>query len=337
MNIPLHPSKPEKRAMPVVSGRVSSGVDSQCGFTLIEVLVSITLLSVMILGLVAMFDQTRKAFTSSFTQVDVLESGRNAADIIARDFEQMAAIGGNYTNINFYAAPRQLLLGLGSNLLQQQLNDPAEYRTNLFYETIFLTRNNSTYKDLDAVGYRMNQEAYTNGVGSLYRFSNPTNNPIQSTTSPYVTTNNSARLQVGILENVTTNDVRMSKLIDGVVHFRIRAFDINGTPWGEYLTNGYYRAYPTFGGTNYSVSTTNLAPWAPNPPEEMVYYFQSNAIPAYVEIELGVLEDRALKRFNAISSGSPGAGLTYLTNHAGLVHVFRQRITIKSAANATFQ
>src|SRR5580658_5908383 len=59
------------------------------GFTLVEIMVTVALLSVIILGLVAMFNQTRRAFTSSLAQVDVLESGRGAADMIARDLEQM--------------------------------------------------------------------------------------------------------------------------------------------------------------------------------------------------------------------------------------------------------
>ena len=53
-------------------------------------MVTVALLSVIILGLVAMFNQTRRAFMSSLAQVDVLESGRAAADIISRDLEQLA-------------------------------------------------------------------------------------------------------------------------------------------------------------------------------------------------------------------------------------------------------
>ena len=67
-----------------------------------EILVTVAMLSVIILGLVAMFDQTRRAFTSSMTQVDVLEAGRSVADFIAREMEQIAPSG--LTNApNFYA------------------------------------------------------------------------------------------------------------------------------------------------------------------------------------------------------------------------------------------
>src|SRR4051812_38323136 len=49
------------------------------GFSLIEILVVVALLSVIILGLVAMFHQTQKALLSTTTQVDFLEAGRAAS------------------------------------------------------------------------------------------------------------------------------------------------------------------------------------------------------------------------------------------------------------------
>ena len=61
------------------------------------------MLAFIILGLVAMFNQTRRAFTSSITQVDVLESGRSAADIVTREMEQIAAASSTNVNLtNFY-------------------------------------------------------------------------------------------------------------------------------------------------------------------------------------------------------------------------------------------
>ena len=54
-------------------------------FTLIEVLVVVALLSVIILGLVAMFSQTQRAYTLGMTQVDVLEGGRAVTEMITRE------------------------------------------------------------------------------------------------------------------------------------------------------------------------------------------------------------------------------------------------------------
>src|SRR4029077_21063962 len=65
------------------------GHGTRLAFSLIEIMVTIALLSFIVLGLLAMFNQTQKAFRSSMTQVDVLESGRAVTDMIARDVEQM--------------------------------------------------------------------------------------------------------------------------------------------------------------------------------------------------------------------------------------------------------
>ena len=45
-------------------------------FTLIEIMVTVALLSFIILGLMAMFHQTQRAFRNSITQTDVLEGAR---------------------------------------------------------------------------------------------------------------------------------------------------------------------------------------------------------------------------------------------------------------------
>ena len=58
-------------------------------FTLIEILVAVGLLSVIVLGLLAAFNQTQRAFRSSLTQTDLLEAGRAVADMMVRDVEQM--------------------------------------------------------------------------------------------------------------------------------------------------------------------------------------------------------------------------------------------------------
>src|SRR5260370_29875183 len=54
-------------------------------FSLVEILVTMALLSVIVLGLLAMFHQTQRAFTQSLMQVDVLEAGRAATDVMTRE------------------------------------------------------------------------------------------------------------------------------------------------------------------------------------------------------------------------------------------------------------
>ena len=58
--------------------------------------------------------------------------------------------------------------------------------------------------------------------------------------------------------------------------------------------------------------------------------FRSNALPAAIEIEVGVLEPDALAQFRALPTGSDFAR-RFLSNRAAQVQFFRQRIPIWQA------
>jgi hypothetical protein len=62
----------------------------------------------------------------------------------------------------------------------------------------------------------------------------------------------------------------------------------------------------------------------------------SNTLPASVEIEMGVLEDRSLRRAESLS-GSHSALTNYLAGCAGQVHVFRQRVSIPNVDPSAYQ
>src|SRR6185436_10353272 len=73
-----------------VSGiRRQSHLASLRAFSLIEIMVVVVLLSVIILGLMAMFNQTQRAFKLGMNQTDVLEAGRVGTDLIVREMEQL--------------------------------------------------------------------------------------------------------------------------------------------------------------------------------------------------------------------------------------------------------
>ena len=55
---------------------------------MLELLVAIGLLTVVILALYAMFDQTQKALHANIAQTDVMETGRSAMELIVRDIER---------------------------------------------------------------------------------------------------------------------------------------------------------------------------------------------------------------------------------------------------------
>ena len=60
------------------------------GFTLIEVMVVVVLLSLIVVALMSVFSSTQTAFRASVTQTDILEGGRAAMDMIAQDLKEMA-------------------------------------------------------------------------------------------------------------------------------------------------------------------------------------------------------------------------------------------------------
>src|SRR6185295_14642440 len=78
--------------------RAAAEVLRQAAFSLIEIMVVMGLLVVIILGLLLMFNQTQRAFRAGMTQVDVLENGRTATEMIARELSQIAPNGLQRTN-----------------------------------------------------------------------------------------------------------------------------------------------------------------------------------------------------------------------------------------------
>jgi hypothetical protein len=116
----------------------------------------------------------------------------------------------------------------------------------------------------------------------------------------------------------------MSKVADGVVHFRVRAFATNGYPVlpdqfnlaAYYLPSGNYNRIGNA--------------WAFFDRNEVDAYFFSNAVPAYVELELGILEPRIFEKSKALAEVNVAAARNYVSNYAANVHIFRQRIPIRS-------
>ena len=103
----------------------------------------------------------------------------------------------------------------------------------------------------------------------------------------------------------------------------MHAYDTNGV----WMTNGY-----GFGYTN----TAKNVLYLPSALGETGFYMFSNTLPASVEIELGVLEDRTLQRAATWPNGSL-AQSNYLAQQAGKVHIFRQRVTIPNVDPSAYQ
>src|SRR5437867_6004475 len=188
-------------------------------FSLIELMVAVGLMSLVVLGLLVMFQQTQRAFTGSMTQVDMLEGARATTDLIERELEQMTPSHTPYA-ANFVSelAPPDLVFAPGVTF--QDLpgtGSPPLRRLNVLHHFFFLTRENQTWR---GIGYLVGPPAF--GVGTLYRFWQETNSSVETLRTNFDT----AAAQLYYHNRVTTN--LLTRMVDGVVHLRVRAYNTNG-------------------------------------------------------------------------------------------------------------
>jgi hypothetical protein len=174
----------------------------------------------------------------------------------------------------------------------------SNWRVNVLQSLFFLTRENQTWS---GIGYVV--DAPSRGAGTLYRY-------FASTRS------DPAALLPPSFPNISTTN--LSRIMDGVVHFRVRAFDTNGV-WLK----------PPDGRAGMSIVRS------PAVPEDYNYGFTNNAVPAFVELEIGILEDRTFQRYQSLVSAA--AQYAYLSNHVGQVHLFRQRIPVRNVDYTAYQ
>ena len=285
-----------KACSPLSAFRTSGiSIVNRLAFSLAEVLVAVSLLSLIVMVLMQVFSSTQRAFRASLTQAGMLEGGRATMEMMARDLRALAPSGGtNNGAVNFWVVDNTSY----SAPLVQSLPATTQLRSNLLQQVFILNRyNNRWWGVAYAIGTN-NQSA--NLCTSLYRLqfpTIPTNDPSTLFMNPVVT-------------NFFANPANGNHLLDGVVHLTVRAYDTNGT----WLTINYP-----------SVMTNSLkqSTFFPTPLQGgetgMVMY--SNNLPAAVELQLGVMEDQVLAKARS-------QGLPYLANQSGAVHLFRQRVSI---------
>lgn len=292
MNVPVAQPRPRR------SATASPGADPR-GFSLIEILLVTALLAVIVLGLVAMFGQTQRAFRAGLTQTDYLESGRLVTEMLGQELVQLAPT--RLSGVaNFYAEipPPFLYAPLYQTL------PGGQRRTNVLMDLFFLTQENRRWH---AVGYRVGTPDA--GGGTLYRYM-ATNLPAES-------------LRAQLLQFMKTPLTNFNRVADGVVHFRVRTFDTNGVWITRDLPNNFNR------------HKSDIRASGVVPGEVGLYVFKSNAVPAAVEIELGVVERRTWER--AASIPDVTARRQFLEQQAGRTHLFRQRVNIPSVDPSAYQ
>jgi hypothetical protein len=243
---------------------------------------------------------TQRAFMTGTRQVDIMEGGRAAMDLMVRDLAQASPCSVPF-GTNFYAT------SIPVTVVKPQEVLPDFYRTNILDEFFFITR----FQDkVTGIGYKVapadtNQSGrilFQNGIGTLYRF---------TTNLPYrlLTSNN----LVLAFQRATTNELQ--RVTDNVIHLRLKTFDTNG--WElSYLSNRTNNYGPNVGLT-------------PDPVKgETRSTFLSNALPAAVEVELGILDPATVEHARSIPN--PGASLDYVLKQGNKVHLLRQRVPIRN-------
>lgn len=284
-------------------------------FSLIEVMVAVSLMSVIVLGLLAMFSQTQRAFRSGITQVDVMEGGRAACELMAREMEQVTATGLPNT-LNFFSQ-------FNGYALIQSLPGGSQERTNVLDDIFFLTRENRNWQ---GVGYRVES---TNMVGTLYRYETNVAN-IDLSWIYYADQDPTFKFRDW------TFTTQRSRVVDGVVHLRVLAYD----SFGSLLT----------GNIGSSVAVTNVTDLSQNPrwhgirlsPDlDLAYHFRSNAVPAYLELEIGILEQKTAERCRNIvginQNDMNNKQAEFLKTKSGNVQIFRQRIPVRNVQPSVYQ
>ena len=259
-----------------IAGLRSKG--RKAALTLLEMMVAVTLLALIMIGLLAMFQQVTRALQVAHAQTDVFENARGAIQLVARDLTEMKDYGDtNFSHAYAYPVPNPIPGGTLPLPGPPTINQPV-----YFNEAFWLTRVND---DWQGIGYYVDGTNY--GVGTLYRYSETTNRTAAPTLSGRFTD-----------PNVLTHRVS-----DGIVHFSVEAVYV----------------YTNLTQTNFGRASN--------------FTFSANYLPAFVDVELGVLEPATLKQFHSLTGANVAAAQTFLQDHVGRIHFFRERVPIRNFIN----
>ena len=273
-------------------------------------MVAVSLLSFIIVGLLAMFFQVQRAFRAGTAQADIMEGGRATMGLIVRDLQEMTACDYRFVT-NCVITPSQ-----GAANTVQDI-PTGSLRTNFFQDIALLSRFNDEW-----IGTTYRVSNAVNGVGVLYRF--VTNRFRETLPASNVVAIADVSDSVSFM--TTLGDSRFSRVLDGVVSLTITALDTNGQ---VYFDNDPIPAsqIPPQATDSRGYINANIHIIQPD-----FFGFRSNALPAYIDIELAIMEPSTLAKFRGREDISQAQALEYLQRQIGRTHVFRQRVAIRPSA-----
>ena len=297
-------------------------------FSLIEMMITVALLSFIVVGLTAMFVQTQRAFRGGMAQSDVLDAGRATADLLTRELEQ-ASPAGLGDVVNFFAQT--------NCFSAQSLPGSAQSRTNLVSQLFFLTRNNQTWTGNGYVVAVPSNSLNMVNVGTLYHYQ--ASAPISDR---FAISNLCHNFQVNAYNAIYGSiSANLHRVADGVLHLRLQTYScttnyytINGTLITPNNGNGFYN-------TNFLPTTTNqqntIYAQYFNLYGQSYSAFTSNALPAYVNLDLAVLEHEAWEKFSSLPVGAAQQQYLAREQTAGRIHVFRRHIALPNVDPAAYR
>lgn len=278
-------------------------------------MVVVVLLSLIVLALMAVFDSTQRAFRASVTETDMLEGGRSAIDFMADDLRLLTPSRGVSNNfigaVNFCANTN-----LNEEPLIQSSVITASSRTNVLENFFILSHEN---QDWHGVGYSVVPNS-PSGLYTLYRFEYPSPGAPR-VTEPFLIYSNYLNFL-----NAPTNG---NRLMDGVVHLTVRSYD----PTGLWMTN-----HILIHGSRTNLNQ-NVFYISPSTTGEVGFKMFGDTVPASVEVEMGIIEDRVLQRAESFGANAQ-AQSNWLANAAAQTHIFRERVSVPNvdpSAYAVYQ
>ena len=307
-------------------------------FSVVELMLAISIMGIIVYALFMVFNQTQKAMRASQIQGDVSEKGRAIMEIVSRELAQAQPTFSASTDTNYTAWTNEVnLLGYGEyQHIQSEPGRPdLPTRTNSLYSLFFLNKHSNIWT---GIGYRVTNVVH--GVGELVRYELP------YTLSPADPLPRGNLLPQAFLTDLNNPNPIASyhHTADGVVHFKVSAYDKEGRKFlwsypGRHDSNRFavYPRHPDLPEEMPPFYTTNDATVVMYPAfqptsEETSFWFLSNALPAYVELELGMLEPEALRQFYTMIEDENPNATNFLSRQIAKVHLFRQRIPIRTAA-----
>ena len=270
--------------------------DKRGGFTLVELMVAMSLLAVIMVALMMAFQQAQRAFRLGANQVDVLENSRALSSLFSRQMQEMAASETPY-GLNFYT----------TNVAYFSMPLPNGAQDMQLQRLFFLTRHGDQAR---AYNYVLAPKAQNTQVATLYcrEFSARLGGCPEALRDTNVFDDRTFYAELNA--DLWTNYHRVA---DGVVHLVAQPLDTNSAVY--FVTNST---------PELANSSSPLGPY-------WCYTFGYTNLPSFVDLEIGVLDPQTLKQLETRLMPDPTGGMaqTYLLQKSAKVYLFRQRIPIR--------